>query len=318
MSDTAVKVLATVAGLAGLGFAGAAFVGAGTHKPNPSHDDDDEDVFEQEVETVDATSFMESAELRRNQEHFRALFAQYAAEHDLAEPISPWLGCGGFGCAWRTTAPGVVLKATKDPTEIRIARLLMNSPTAPEGFVRYLDRGEVGGYELLWREEVDPYRGNGFPVLDAYNTYSSTAHVILDEIEYEDEWNELIRILEKQMSGWDIKPTTKGKGPVPVMIGRKLVDLSDWEPSEDYTEMKGMRFVAAWRAASLCAQKMSRDKVLKHVSGAILWAMSKGIMLCDVESFNLGWVKLHSKPTLVIFDPGYTVDVPILGATFRR
>ena len=113
MSDTAVKVLATMAGLAGLGFAGAAFVGAGAHKPNPSSEDEKGDTF-------DASAFMESAELRRNPEHFRALFAQYAAEHGLAEPIAPWLGCGGFGCAWRTTAPRVVLKATKDERKFAI------------------------------------------------------------------------------------------------------------------------------------------------------------------------------------------------------
>ena len=94
-------------------------------------------------------------------------------------------------------------------------------------------------------------------------------------------------------------------------MNRKLVDLSSWEPSDDYEEQMSMRFVMAWRASVLAAEGMLRDPVLRPLAEALLWSIRTGVMLCDVSYANLGWVARNGERALVIYDPGFTVHVPV-------
>lgn len=306
MSDTAVKVLATVAGLAGLGFAGAAFVGAGTRKPNPSSDDGD--AAEEQVNPPDIYSFHSSASLERDKGRYRELFARYSRDRKLPEPVT-FLGCGGFGCVWRTTSPGIVLKATTDEGEIHVSRMLAAEENPPAGFVRYLARGDLGDYELLWREEIAPIEEKEWDTLLLYEKLAKVARRAWDWAEYQDEFAALIGVLWKQTSGWDVKLKPKSRKIAPVVLNGKLIDISNWSGSEDEEEAQALSFIVAVRAATLAAKRI-KDPDLRLVAEAIRWALSRGIMLCDVSWSNLGIVDRVGHDQLVIFDPGYTVNVP--------
>lgn len=254
--------------------------------------------------------WLASGYLRVDPLKYRTLFAKHASEIGQPEPVGEMLGCGGFGCVWPTTQSGVAMKATKDESEPVIVQMLMRDKKAPAGFARYTHMSSVDGFTLLWREEVDPYQGKDFLALYEYQLYSQTAHEIFEWAESKDEWAELVSQLGDRMADWDAKPGKSNVIIVPVLVDGKLVDLENWEPSDDLAETMGMRFILAWQAARHVATQLRKNKELKGIADAILWAMSKGIMLCDVTSVNLGYVKRGTKKQLVIYDPGHTVNVP--------
>ena len=236
MSDTTLKVLASVAGFAGLGFVGAALSGTSERKANPLSEPDEylsgDGDLDQEYEVEEEQDAGLVNALMDNKERFRSEFAAHAQEEGLPEPVGKELGCGGFGCVWKTTRDGWVMTATTDRTETRVATLLVN-PNPPKAFVRYFRVRHYAGYDLLWREEVEPYVGDNLPTLDDYQIYAKAAHEMYDWAEYKDEWYELIDMLNEQMSDWSASLTTNAPGVVPVRVGKMVIDLSTWEPSED-------------------------------------------------------------------------------------
>jgi len=75
---------------------------------------------------------------------------------------APELGCGAYGCVFRTTKPGIVLKITSDPTEAVFVQTLKDRGLAHLlGITHYygssLLEGRRQGRALyaLWREEAD-------------------------------------------------------------------------------------------------------------------------------------------------------------------
>jgi hypothetical protein len=88
--------------------------------------------------------------------------AEVVVEEAEGHLHAPELGCGAYGCVFRTTAPGIVLKITSDPTEATFVQVLKDKGLANTlGITRYygssLLEGRRQGRALyaLWREEAD-------------------------------------------------------------------------------------------------------------------------------------------------------------------
>jgi hypothetical protein len=85
-------------------------------------------------------------------------------------------GCGHYGCVMPTNAPGVVIKLSSDPTEIRFISAALGiyhkeekKKYWPEGLTQYLDAYFLDGITyrgrkvaVIWRKSADNI-GRGFP-----------------------------------------------------------------------------------------------------------------------------------------------------------
>jgi hypothetical protein len=266
-----------------------------------------------------------------------------ALERAIGMPVGDMLGCGHYGCVFRSQGPWVV-KLTVDPTEgpiwSNIVELLDEEPWGVGGFSRVKKivrlTPDVGAgrrkrrlYAIV-REECEP----AFTlVVDRAYPTEQTAEVLgLPYDELKEEWSiddlksapdddngqgyELrMRLMEDygydedyawsaQRNLWDLRSTLDGLNEYS-WAANTLVEAQQGKGLERH-------FVESTVEEARACMEQMRGWVGEPLRRSLQLLAFNGIYLRDVHELNIGW-RVHETidgsrqpECLVIFDPGHT------------
>jgi hypothetical protein len=201
----------------------------------------------------------------------------------------PLLGCGAYGCVYRTGTPGVVLKVTYDQTEGRFVREAIAIGSFPEGIVRYDllidDDAGLRGVEGFW----DP------PVV------SSELRIFLL-------WREAASF-------------ARDTEEIREAVHEDLIDLANLineyivlEPTEQTSDRLRAVFDAAGRRLAEGAPR----SVSEPVWTALQFYLGHGMLISDLHDENLGVVRRDGRLLCVITDPGRVFFLPEVSVSAER
>ena len=228
-------------------------------------------------------------------------------------PVPPALGCGVYGCVYRTGWPGLVLKATLDHSEGRVVARAIANEVFPPGIVKYTtliehdvdmsgtdimsqSDGRQGTLFLIWREEAI---FGSETLLRAYKVVKAIEpmRAVVRSLR-----NDLHQLMESDL------------------IETVWSEFEYRINAEDDDERPVYTFNAD-------DQRSSTQAVYEHAIGALLYLrqlfggpapledaaaiwdacgfyLQRGIVFSDLHKDNLGVVMRNGRKTLVITDPG--------------
>jgi len=251
-----------------------------------------------------------------------------AVERAVGVPIGDMLGCGHFGCVFKSTSPWVV-KLTVDPTEGPIWATILwaieeNAGYGGDGFCRVKDivrlKPDVGigvrrkGRALyaIVREEVEPvYKWT--PRQDLVPTPFT-----LERLGGEEQ-NEA-RVKEFDDTMFAIREYL-AVGRVAQLLDRYRKSRSDWERQRLHHEGLVTGYPGQLRSDANEVLARRAERAAYGMSGPIggplgeslVMLAGMNIVLRDVHVMNIGW-RIHEcigddcayTGSIVIFDPGHT------------
>ena len=220
----------------------------------------------------------------------------------------PFLGCGIHGCVVATSDPATVLKITDDADEAGFAAASMSAPGAPPGVVRYAAVARIPSPRprfALWREAADRaiLRED---VADALGTARLAADVA----------RSALRRAPASAVAEAVESARFGN------VDGDVVEMADEPTRSAVYAASRLRRPAERGAAGLWLFRRYAGAVeedLPEVSRALVCWMSRGILLCDVHSGNVGLVTRGGREVAVIIDPGHALllDPSYAGVTVR-
>lgn len=245
-------------------------------------------------------------------------------KEDILTAVSPNLlptesyGCGHYGCVFATNTPGVVVKITTDPTEVRFIKAAMEIGEWPDGIVKYYDirplRGGFRGRQayMIWREEAHRV---GRWTYHANYSEKSWLEIGNDNRQY------ILRTLHQLMLRLNqykyfANKVREAARVVPLEAAKRheewawrMVSLEDAEREAIPKLRVDQRMAYALRACEIIAEMMANEDKGYLVGRAFQFYMERGIVLADVHSQNIGYVTRpeFGGEMLVITDPGHAV-----------
>jgi hypothetical protein len=231
------------------------------------------------------------------------------------------LGCGRYGCVYPTSDESVVFKLTSDPDEIRFVEAAMAIGDFPAGIVRYYATAPMlGKYRKrdvigIWREaavEVGMPTYYGSPKTTDEQMFNRATDLLMGFKNLA----HMVKVYAKKHP--NVRRTNLGTSH----------DFSPEDFKIDWFTKTKYRSAAEREAGSLhgvnrvrycldacryLAELMVNDRLLYYIGEALLFYMTKGILLADVHRGNVGQVvreDLAREPIWVITDPGHAVSVP--------
>ena len=256
--------------------------------------------------------------LEEQSRYFKAI-TRYAVKHELVKPEGWAVGCGGFGCVWKTTNPQIVIKATTDKEEVQVAALLRTEGPGrrPEGIVAYYHQGKALGATLLWREaanEVGLLPAHLAIQIDFYQPYAAYVKELFGDPGKESlaKWKKSVDVAARKLRDVSIElpsePSPDTLNPVIMIDGKRRYLRSYLPDGVEPDDTDPYSFVLALKAARLGAKKLESVPELRLIGEAAIWAMDKGIVLADIRVPNIGRAWRGGQDVWVIVDPGFTLS----------
>lgn len=250
-----------------------------------------------------------------------------AIERALGMPIGDPLGCGYWGCVFRSEGPWVV-KLTRDPTEgpiwARLREWLRDAPCCTDGIVRVKDIVRIEPDLKFGRRQWPIHaivREEAVPVLTEKMT---PTEFTAERIGLPQEWT---NVHASTLRAVDRSLREQGRSPASL---HNIQDLSDAlngldrfrvEAQEWHREAKKRR-PSEGRLDDLAERMSSTTNLMRgSVAGSLGETLNQliadDVVLQDVHWGNIGW-RLHEEidgdvanpNCLVIFDPGHTPTAP--------
>lgn len=237
------------------------------------------------------------------------------------------LGVGHYGAVFRTGTPGVVLKVTSDPDEVRFIVAGMSLGKWPAGVVRYYDLMRLQATHrkrpvyAIWREEAVS-TGDLMPELTARPQdrrwqakkieFGALLYVFLL-------FARQIRDSSKRMStsrfyaeiekaeGMDVWDEAAHRFEQMLPLYKRGFARREWTETPRLPYRGTMRLAVALKACHLAAEHMEHSEGAVAVGEALSFYLDHGILLADVHTFNIGQVKRGNQTRTVITDPGHSV-----------
>lgn len=234
-------------------------------------------------------------------------------------------GCGSYGCVYATQDSAMVAKLTSDPSEVLVARRLLDmGNAAPRGVVRYFaalntDMSRNGSdVWLLWRESADrvgEYAGPMTSELERLQRFALAAKASYDSVgdtkrkAFAAEAEQELRKLQTE----GVSLQAGGSG-TELVVGSTKVDAA-YIPARQAAK----RFAHSWTGAILSARRLAAEGDLREVGDAVLQLADEGILLADVRQANLGQVSRGARQFWAIIDPGFSLSSgrDLAGTTYR-
>jgi hypothetical protein len=279
--------------------------------------------------------------MARQKQWIKDLLAKRAAvERAIGLPLGEQLGCGHFGCVFRSREPWVV-KLSIDPTEGPIWQVIINLAEQEDygaaGFARILDvvrlRPDVtyGGrrrrlYAVIHEDTPPVYQGSS-PLLSSHSLERLGLPADASEQDFAraiaaGSWYENLAGALQQRYGYGLQPAEAAElrsGELAVTIGALLQyrslelrarpvarsDRFSWLERPTYTRQELVPLLER-----VCDRM--RGEIGEPLGESLRMLLSNRVVLRDLHLGNVGWRK-HArigqdvKPRcLVIFDPGHT------------
>ena len=228
------------------------------------------------------------------------------------------LGCGHYGCVFRTASPGVVCKVTTDRTEFDFVTFAMALPW-PAGIVRYYAVMDLQQQYLrrpvfaVWREEanrVGEHDRNHYAYKEFQRYHGIYRHAAGYVRKHEDR---LDRLPEAALiTAWDTieiddgVPSNRIEAPLHIQRQRG----ADGKAPFERLGTPIARLAAAIRLSRISLEMMSQTAYGYTVGEALLHYLDHGMLLADVHLQNIGHVNRDGHELLVITDPGHAVLLP--------
>ena len=228
------------------------------------------------------------------------------------------LGCGAYGCVYKTRTPGEVLKATFDVLEGAFVREAIALGEFPPGIVRYytllehphLDLGEDldinQDYEdatlfLLWREEAFVDGGKSpLPPEDrlelAERKHLERTHHLFGDLA------EALNLVLRYSLGSRLAERRRALRDVPYL--RSEMERSVFIASQEQA-LERAAYLFAGAEDLLVQTKLPR---LIPAYQAIAFYMARGFLLPDTHAANLAAVHREGQSVFVIIDPSRAID----------
>lgn len=224
-------------------------------------------------------------------------------------------GCGHYGCALPTSAPGMVCKVSSDASEAVFIDAALKLGDWPVGIVKYYHRMELPDSHLrrpvfvTWREEAYDV-GKMDTTHYAYREwskyhqiYQNTARKVR-EAATKPSWAKLLREAQPLLNEWAWQNISLEDGE------RKYPSVTA-AAYERYTGAR--RLAAALRICELAFEMMGSVAYATEVGAALSFYFEHGILLADVHTNNIGKVDRedYSGRIYAITDPGHAVFLPV-------
>ena len=218
------------------------------------------------------------------------------------------LGCGHYGCVYKTNLKGKVLKLTSDPTEISLVNFILNSDDVDEtsGIVRY--------YGLM--DLKDTHRDRQvFAILreEAYNIG------LLADSRADWARKKMVAKLNTFLTfGRIVRDMYKKHGHKPGFDEDAELALDRYGDGRELSEKIPAWIKSAERAGYALAgckaavEELSQTPDIYTVGETLGWFLCKGKLLADVHLQNIGQVVRpdnYDEPIMAITDPGHAIDV---------
>jgi len=258
-------------------------------------------------------------------------------ELESVQPVSAnELGCGDWGCVYRTGNPGVILKVTQDQTEAMFASHAITIGTWPPGMVRYWavyqDEPRVESFRgvptfFLWREEAKMV-GEALPEGEAEFVWSLREFLNTSRHGLYYPLNNLRVGKSDVETAFDPRASAKGREEGAVRAHALLRESQErqqvflrnvarsrrWAlarykshgPGTDIRMAPEHRFALNILHCENIARDLAMDEGFGEIGEAMLYYMAHGMVLADVRSDNIG-LALHARHgdvSAVITDPG--------------
>ena len=219
------------------------------------------------------------------------------------------LGCGVYGCVMPTSDPRVVFKITSDPDEAGFVAAALSEPDQPAGVVAYYAVAELEQRRrrrpvyAVWREAAH----NVGAVLLPYGPTSRAFHAL-----------RRFRIATRALRAAAKRAADRAAflsdslSQARSMVQQYRLTYGQIETDGGLvaaiSSRRGVaRGAAAFAAAEMHAQALSRTEGVYDVGEALLEWIGRGILVCDVHPGNLGNVVRRGVRTTVITDPGQSL-----------
>lgn len=221
------------------------------------------------------------------------------------------LGCGHYGCVFRTVSPGVVCKVTTDRTEFDFVTFAMTLPW-PAGIVRYYAVMDLQQQYLrrpvfaVWREEAEKV-GEHDRSHYAYKQFAREHAIYRHAAGYVRKHEDrLERLTERDLEhAWDDVELDDGW-----TRGTDTGVGADGKAPFERMSTPNQRLAAALRLCRISLESMTGTAYGYTVAEALLHYLEHGMLLADVHLQNMGHVMRDGVETLVITDPGHSVLMP--------
>lgn len=221
------------------------------------------------------------------------------------------LGCGHYGCVFRTVSAGIVCKVTTDRTEYDFVTFAMAMPW-PSGIVRYHAVMDLQQQYLrrpvyaVWREEaerVGEHDRNHYAYREFARNHAIYRHAAGYVRKHADRL-ERLRDADLERAWGDVEITDGWTRGTASGVG------ADGKAPFERMATPAQRMSAAIRLCRISLELMSGTAYGYTVAEAILYYLDAGMLLADVHLQNMGHVMRDGHETLVITDPGHSVLMP--------
>lgn len=228
------------------------------------------------------------------------------------------LGCGHYGCVFRTHTPGLVMKISSDLSEATFVNAAMRLGSWPDGIVRYQAIELLPGthrnrpVSVIWREEafaigvrepsgqVPDLRAQR-EVVEYHEAYMNAARVVRD-MSTKPNWPKML-VEAKRFEEWAWQHVIWEDGQRSVNIANQGVPFMRYRG--------GQRLAAALRICGICFELWENTNYRHEIGAALAFYLHHGILLADVHNNNMGKVNRETSygPHVfdVITDPGHAV-----------
>lgn len=233
------------------------------------------------------------------------------------------LGCGHYGCVFRTHTPGLVMKISSDQSEAIFVKAAVKLGDWPDGIVRYQAILDLPGshrnrpVSIIWREEAYEIGVISSP------QFEKNPRAAQEVQRYHSAYMNAARVV-REMS-------TKPNWPKMLVEAKRFEEWAwnhvIWEDGERRTTSGtasglafmryrgGQRLAAALRICAICFEMWENTDSRSEIGAALGFYLDHGILLADVHYNNMGKVTREvpgwgEQVYDVITDPGHAVFLP--------